>query len=289
MEENFLFMYNCGCFGKDKNGDSMKKWFLLLAIFLCCGCGMKKQTVTLAKLEKPCQELQTDTFNPDRVPSIVEEELLDEKFRNGSVEEWQEILDPTMLDYQLYRTSTTKETEFYIIVKPKQGKEKSVKEAFTTYFNQKMLEANDTEERSLYEKRLEEEHQGYYIYIGSTEGKELLKEIKETNELVFPHWSHVSFQEMETYGFTKEMMKEAMMGISLDLEDDSKVIVIRPEKGKEAEIQKVIETLKQEGIKGDAKELYQDSLLTTVEDATVWIVSKENNKVLDTIKKTLQK
>ena len=80
------------------------------------------------------------------------------------------------------------EPDVYIAIKPKKGKEETIKKALQIYFeNLEVRLSNydnngnviETEELKRVKNRVEEEINGYYVYIVSSNNKEILKAIKD--------------------------------------------------------------------------------------------------------------
>lgn len=286
-------MYNKISIGNNKNGDKMKKWYLLLILFIFVGCGKEKEPVSLSKLTEPLTDLETNEFNPDRVVTKTEMSLFSDKMRNVSEEELKEMnLTTDMFEYMLMRcTKEDKKVAFYYILKPKEEMVETVKQNITKYFKTKSNETDEIEKRKIYDEHLEQVYQGYYIYVGTSKNAIAISEITNTGTLVFPYWKKITSEDLEQVNLKKDDMEEYNIQTSGKIDDYSRFYAIRPKKGKENSIKEQLEKEKEkleEELTGEQLELIKDSIITTVDDTVLWIASTSNNKVLESVKKILQ-
>lgn len=269
----------------------MKKYWMLFFLLLFVGCGKKEPPISLSQLKEPLAELTVNPFDPTRVVAKIEEDRFEVPLRNVTEEEMRAFGIEEELEDGIFRTSTdSKEVEFYYMIKPKKGKEEQLKQAMTTYFEQQKKQADEADQQVIYETRLEEEYQGYFLYVGSKKAKDILNEIKKTKTLVFPHLRIIDETELKNYGLNKEEVESFLIGESASLNQETFFVLVRPKKGTSSK--EALEKEKEKRIQeteGEVQKLYQESMITEEDGISIWIVSPHHDQVLETIKKNLKK
>lgn len=159
-----------------------KKLLLLVLILIISGCAIKKEkenenaNVLIEEIEKQGIMENIEGLNEALLLSEfgIREDLVD--------------------DYMSAKSEIT--SDIYIAIKPKNDKKEIVKSALDNYFNNKEMLATEYEEENVNEdnperkiketdeylkvkNRLEEEYNGYYIYIMTNSNEEVLNIIKK--------------------------------------------------------------------------------------------------------------
>lgn len=287
-------MYKAFFLGKTKNGDNMKKVvYCLITFLLLTGCGKKKEEpVELSKLTAPLSELTTDNFAPNLVISKVETEDAKNKYRDMTEEEITALgLDLTQLDIHIMRTLEEK-VGFYYILKPKDSYIETMKTVMKKYFDTMIQKTSDADDKTKYQNHLEQIEQGYYIYVCGSKTSELMTNIEDVKEPLFESLIKPRKEELENMGLSNDMIDQSNIRISADLNSSYFYYIILPKKGKEEDIEKALKKEKEKQLeiaKDDQKKQLEDSVISTTEGVVVWISSKDNDKVLKTIQKTLKK
>ncbi len=287
-------MYKAFFLGKTKNGDNMKKVvYCLITFLLLTGCGKKKEEpVELSKLTTPLSELTTDNFAPNLVISKVETEDAKNKYRDMTEEEITDMgLDLTQLDIHIMRTLEEK-VGFYYILKPKDSYVETMKTIMKKYFDTMIQKTSDADDKTKYQNHLEQIEQGFYIYVCGSKTSELMTSIEDVKEPLFESLIKPRKEELENMGLSNDMIDQSNIRISADLNSSYFYYIILPKKGKEEDIEKALKKEKEKQLeiaKDDQKKQLEDSVISTTEGVVVWISSKDNDKVLKTIQKTLKK
>lgn len=287
-------MYKAFFIGKTKNGDNMKKVvYCLITFLLLTGCGKKKEEpVELSKLTTPLSELTTDNFAPNLVISKVETEDAKNKYRDMTEEEITDMgLDLTQLDIHIMRTLEEK-VGFYYILKPKDSYVETMKTVMKKYFDTMIQQTSDADDKTKYQNHLEQIEQGFYIYVCGSKTSELMTSIEDVKEPLFESLIKPRKEELENMGLSNDMIDQSNIRISADLNSSYFYYIILPKKGKEEDIEKALKKEKEKQLeiaKDDQKKQLEDSVISTTEGVVVWISSKDNDKVLKTIQKTLKK
>lgn len=287
-------MYKAFFIGKTKNGDNMKKVvYCLITFLLLTGCGKKKEEpVELSKLTTPLSELTTDNFAPNLVISKVETEDAKNKYRDMTEEEITDMgLDLTQLDIHIMRTLEEK-VGFYYILKPKDSYVETMKTIMKKYFDTMIQKTSDADDKTKYQNHLEQIEQGFYIYVCGSKTSELMTSIEDVKEPLFESLIKPRKEELENMGLSNDMIDQSNIRISADLNSSYFYYIILPKKGKEEDIEKALKKEKEKQLeiaKDDQKKQLEDSVISTTEGVVVWISSKDNDKVLKTIQKTLKK
>ncbi len=287
-------MYKAFFLGKTKNGDNMKKVvYCLITFLLLTGCGKKKEEpVELSKLTAPLSELTTDNFAPNLVISKVETEDAKNKYRDMTEEEITDMgLDLTQLDIHIMRTLEEK-VGFYYILKPKDSYVETMKTVMKKYFDTMIQQTSDADDKTKYQNHLEQIEQGFYIYVCGSKTSELMTSIEDVKEPLFESLIKPRKEELENMGLSNDMIDQSNIRISADLNSSYFYYIILPKKGKEEDIEKALKKEKEKQLeiaKDDQKKQLEDSVISTTEGVVVWISSKDNDKVLKTIQKTLKK
>lgn len=156
----------------------MKKILVLIivvATVFVAGCGKDKKNELNVKYTKVDSEIKEEI---NKIDINMEDISVDRLKTEYGIK----------LDLVENYISGINEPDLYIAIKPKEGKEEIVKKALKIYFeNLEVRLSNydndgkviETEELKRVKNRVEEEINGYYVYIVSSNNEEILKVIKD--------------------------------------------------------------------------------------------------------------
>lgn len=270
-----------------------KAVYCFIAFLVLTGCGKKEEEpVELSKLTAPLSELTLDNFAPNLVIAKVETEDSKNKYRDLTEEEITAMgLDLNQLDVHIMRILEEK-VGFYYIMQPKEAYIETMKIVMKKYFETMIQNTDDADDKTKYQNHLEQIEQGYYIYVCGSKSSELLTDIEEVKEPLFESLIKPREEELENMGLSNDLMEQNNIRISADLNSSYFYYIILPKKGKEEDVEKALKKEKErqlETARDEQKKQLEDSNISTVEGVVVWISSKDNDKVLKTIQKTLKK
>ena len=267
----------------------MKKLFsiLLVAMLLLTGCGNKNVDLDLNKISQELDNLYSDSFYIQGVSSLIDEKNYFEELEDVYEYDFKEVFGLTSTnigdDYAV-RINKSNNT-MYLILKPLENKDK-IKEEMNTYF--KSIESSN----DLVKSRLETEYEGYLIYIVSNDNDKVLETIKSSKSPVFNNLVPVQDEMIEsTLGIKKDTYSEILMKVPMMIIQSNMYIIIKPEDGKKDDVKKAIDqymTNLEEQWKTylpDQYELVKNRKYEEYGGYLIYIVSSDNDKVLETIKK----
>lgn len=264
----------------------MKKILICLAIFcsifILTGCTKENVNLDLNKIETALDELKADSF--DRLTAA---DLLSTKFTD-LIDLYDFDFDKKLglnnenVDTSDYSVALNEQTkEMYIIVKPLEGKKETVKNELDKY----------VETKKITEKTTFKEIDNYLIYITSENSEDLMKEIEDCKAPIFSSLMKIEDDLLEnTYGIKKDMVEEYLIKVPTILVSSNTYVIVKPTTGNKEEVKEKLDTYMKnletqwETYLPDQYELVKNRLVEEYGDYLIYIVSKDNNKVLETIK-----
>lgn len=263
----------------------MKKLFVFLALvgtLLVTGC-TKNITLDLEKVSSELNSLQSKEFDMQGVYSLIDEsdyytDLVDvydfdfeEKFgfSNENIEEYSVRMNEESLD-------------MYMILKVN-GNADEIKAKMKDYFRSINKEAN----------YLETEHEGYLIFILSSDNNKVLELIKSSKALIFGNLMKLDDESIAaTLNIKKEQYTEILMEIPMMIVRSNMYIIVKPADGEKENVQEAIDTymtnLEEQWSTylPEQYELVKNRLFEEYGGYLIYIVSSDNERVLETIKKS---
>lgn len=262
----------------------MKKLLLCLtafcSLFLITGCTSEKVSLNLNDLAQKIDSLQGNTF--DRLTAY---ELLSGKMENLTDIydfDFQNKFNLNNENIEEYSISINEETKnMFFIVKPTEGKKETVKSEIDAYI----------EKEALKDKTSYEEVSNYLIYIVADNSSDLLKEAKECKAPIFSSLVEVT-DELVTaqFGLEKDMLEDYLIKMPMMITNSNTYMIIKPTEGNKEVVKEKINaymTNLEEQWKTylpDQYELVKNRLETEYGDYLIYIVSSDNEAVLNEIK-----
>ena len=180
--------------------------------------------------------------------------------------------DEGMINFSMFKT----EEESYMIFKPAEGKKEALENEINAYYKDKNV--------------LKEEVNGYTVYLNTKDNKKALEILKnEGYQTLFSGLTVVQDEMLNIVGLTKEDLSEYVITIPSFIVSSQCYMVVKPAEGKE---DKVKEALDNYFTKEEQKwstylpaeyEIIKNRKFEKIGKYLVYIVSTDNNKVLETI------
>ena len=278
----------------------MKKIFYIINIILIIAilltltaCGKKKEeqenntVVNLEDISAKLDALTSDEFDLQAVAELIDKTDFFENLSYLYYYNFEPVLglDNANIKNASIRMSIYDET-MYMIIEPLQNID-TKKEQLTAYFEG--IEADS----ELVKNRLETEYQGYLIYIISNNNEEVLETIKSAKHTMFQSYMNLSEDMIEyTLGITKTQYSDILVKMVMT-EDSNIFIMVKPNDGEKDNIKNTIDTYMSdyesalELTKDENPEQYEMIKNCTYEEYEgylIWVVSPDNNKVLQAVK-----
>ncbi len=273
----------------------------LFGVFLLClfsGCGVyDKMDLELASRE--ISILKTTVLD---LPNIKEAIENDSEFFTELEDIEFDIFNPEYFDEYLLRREKSDvnavSLNSYMIIKPSEDKKDLLEEQIDLYYKNLLEEYSQKEDASEEVKAhlqnvMKQEYEGYLIYILSNDNDAVWKKIKErSHPLLFENTKEAK---LEDFGLSIKDVSEFKGVISSEDTSASFYIVVRPKNGKADNIKKsmnqYMKTLdkKWSTYLPNEYKLVKNHMETEVGSYLVYIVSKDNQLVLNTIKDAVVK
>lgn len=271
----------------------MKKFLILMTIFLFIGCMKNEKSLDLENISKDIDNLEINEINLTSAVNEIEktnsydkmEYVLEEDLKNM-------LINLDNIDKYVIRRSTeeSSKTGLYMIIKPKSDKIDIVKKEINDYLIKKTNEELDEKDKKLYEERIEKEYDGYLIYIIGEDNKNILNIILENKEKIFT--SLVSIQDRDIkkeFDINPSDIEESLIKLSGDLESANMYMIIKADKNKLEDIDDTIDDYLdnlEEKWKDNTEqyELVKNNLKIKLDNYIILIISNDNERVLKTIK-----
>lgn len=273
----------------------MKKLIVIIGIVLLfSGCGKEEKTLKLSQIGKKLSELTLDTLDYDDLVHQIEEDY--EKMDTLTEEQITTILGLSSVDYEHIVVRVSKETgttfTMYVVVEPKKDKKIIVKEKMNAYFTQLVEQAKDEAIKKHYEDRMETEYGNHLIYVLSPQAEKVIEKIKECHESVFPELVKLEQADLKnTIGLDPNDLEDYQVYQSKTLEEVGLSIIVKIKKDHQTEVETQLKNyfkkLEKEWkeLNEENYKLVEDRLETKVGDYQVYIISKDNKKVLDMVER----
>ncbi len=262
----------------------MKKVMIALGLVLLlmtAGCG-KTKDLDLDKIGGLIDALETNEFARVNAAVMLEEAIPDlEEVYSTSFKKTFKITEAYVEEYNV--AINAKKTAMYFILKPVEGKLEALKKEVDTYIN--------TLKKDVKEQLTYQEHEGYLIYIISEDSKDLMDQVINTHSLLFNNLT-VGDEETLTniYDIKPDMVEEYLIKVPTMIVNANTYVIIKPSKGNKDEVKEKMDTYManlEEQWKTylpDQYDLVKNRLYEEYEGYLIYIVSKDNDLVLKTIK-----
>lgn len=275
----------------------MKKRALFLAtlctfFLLFSGCG-KKVTLDLEKISTNLETITTDTFYLQGAALVIDEKEFFNNLEDVYDYDFEKIFDLDKDLIQEYSVRMNKKTkEMYLLLLPVEGKKEDVKDAMKDYF--KSLEKKEKSDKlDMIKDRLEEEIDNYLIYIVSKDNnEEIFNSIKDLRVPLFGGLTQIDDEVLRTqFDINPTDLDSYLIATPMMMTQTNGYYILKPASGKENVVKEKMTTYMtnlEEQWKTylpDQYELVKNRKEVTYGDYLIYIISSDNDKVFEEIKK----
>lgn len=298
----------------------MNRWikglFVIVSIStltLFSGCGVYDR-LDFEKVKREIVTLKTTTISLSKIKEILDQEEIFGDLEDVDEKSLEELgISSEYIEKENGKIKLIfkqeKHTEIntipmisYIVVKPAEDKMELLKEQIDAYYLNLLEEYNQKEEATLggkehLENVLKTEYEGYLIYILSNNNEASLKRIKASSHaLLFEDTTMLSLKEFaRTFSIDQKDVVEYQAVIPTKENSSSFYVIVRAKKGKGEKVKKQLSQYMKELEKRwstylpEEYELVKNRMETEVGSYFVYVVSKENEAVLNTIKNSIMR
>lgn len=275
----------------------MKKRALFLAtlctfFLLFSGCG-KKVTLDLEKISTNLETITTDTFYLQGAALVIDEKEFFNNLEDVYDYDFEKIFDLDKDLIQEYSVRMNKKTkEMYLLLLPVEGKKEDVKDTMKDYF--KSLEKKEKSDKlDMIKDRLEEEVDNYLIYIVSKDNnEEIFNSIKDLRVPLFGGLTQIDDEVLRTqFDINPTDLDSYLIATPMMMTQTNGYYILKPASGKENVVKEKMTTYMtnlEEQWKTylpDQYELVKNRKEVTYGDYLIYIISSDNDKVFEEIKK----
>lgn len=263
---------------------------LVISMTILTGCGNNVK-LDLEKIRTELASLTSDNFSYESVQVNVNSLDNDEIYAMEAKYNLADygITEDNLEDYRFNLNPENK--DLWVVLKPAEGKTDAVKSEMDAFI-EKMKADEDLKVVSKYTNAIKDEVEGYLIYIATTtQNDAILDKIKNSRDQIFGMMQEVTTDTIEaTLGIQPSMVEEFLMQTPMMIVHSSTYIIVKPAKGQEenvkAKIEEYMKNLENQWSTylPDQYEIVKNRLETNIGDYLVYIATKDNNKVLETIK-----
>ncbi len=280
-------------------------------LILFSGCGIYTK-IDLKKVEKEISTLKTTKIELSKIKEVLEQ--TEEPLEDIEIDDLEELkINKEYIAFENKKAKLIFKQEkkndindfsliSYIIVKPAEDKKDLLEKQIDDYYQNRLKEYSEKEEaKPEIKKQLEnvfkKEYEGYLIYISSKDNDKIWKLIEESSHsLLFENAKELSLEDFtKQFSLKEKEISEYQAVVSSKKEESSMYIVIRPRDGKVEPVKKRLDQYMKEYEKKwstylpEEYNLIKNRMETEVGSYLVYIISRDNEAVLNTIKNAVMK
>lgn len=273
----------------------MKKILLCLTtictIFMLTGCGKENISLNLSELSQKIDKLESNEFDRGKAVALIEEKIsglefiYDFDFKDKLGLE----LEPQQMDNYSIEANLETKDQFFII-KPATGEKENIKSKLDDYFAK--LANSDNEEIANKAKAIVyEEIDDYLVYLMFEGNKDLINDIKKCKEVIFNSLMEVDDDLLEQqFNINKDDVEEYLIKVPMMITSSNSYMILKPKDGKVDTVKQAMDaymTKLEEQWKTylpSQYELVQNRLEEEYGDYLIYIISSDNNSVMNAIK-----
>lgn len=276
-------------------------FFSILFITLFSGCGIYED-MDLETVSQKIATLETTSLDLENIKEVLENDSLEfGELEDINMDIFSKEFFMNEVGY-LFRQEKSDINSVsltsYIIVKPEEDKKELLKEQIELYYKSLLEEYNKKENATEEIKNhlqtiMKKEYEGYLIYILSYNNDAVWKKIEEnSHSLLLPNIKEAT---LDDFGLKKEDVKEFKAMIPSAENNISFYAIIKPKYGKADEVKRTMnqyfKTLdkKWNNYLPDQYYLLQNYMDTEIGSYLIYIVSKDNQLILNTMKDAVVK
>lgn len=265
----------------------MKK---VLTILLSCatlltftGCGKENIQLDLTKVKEDLSTVTTGGFYLQGVSVFTSntdyfEETLEYIYDFDYAEKLGLTKENIQEESSFYYNENTK--ELLAIIKPVEGKKEDVKNEMNTFLGKITEKEHKTEE-----------YEGYLFYVISKDNNKLMTDIKKVRQPIFGAMMEIAEENVkDIIGIDPSALDEFLIETPMMIVQSSTYIIVKPASGKEQEVKDAINDYMKKleeqwkTYLPDQYELVKNRKEEKLGDYLIYIISKDNQKVFETIK-----
>lgn len=262
---------------------------VMLSVFLFSGCGNQNVTLNLEKVKENVSQLKSDEYHrASAADAMFSLDLFGTNLEDiytlssvGITEDY--IVEKNgARDYSMAITKEDETGYSYFIGKPEEGSKEALQKELDLYYQK-------AEEKNVL---LKSEINGYLVYLVSKDNDLALSTLKENGYTpLFAMLMEVDAESLEDYlGIKKEDVEEYLIELPVTIVSSQSYFVIKPKAGKEATVKEAMKEYMANQEEqwstylADQYELVKNRKETKLGDYLIYIISKDNDKVLSAIK-----
>ncbi len=273
---------------------------LLLSIF--SGCGIYSN-IDLEEVKKEILELKTRKLDISKVKEVLKNSSYFNSLEEVDINSVQNLgISKENIDTGhgfLFMVENNEEFNSfsytsYIIVKPVEDREDILKEEIDNYYKNLFEEYINREGATIegvrhIENVMKKEYEGYFIYILSYNNEDVWKIIQEnSHSLLFENPKELTLKEFsEIFSVKEEYISEYEAVLSENEDSVSLYVIVKPRSGKAESVKKSIDKYMNELEKKYETDIINHRIQTEVGSYLIYIVSKDNENILNTIKNVI--
>lgn len=270
---------------------SMYKRIIVILSFLLMltGCGVKEKELDFKKLTVALNQLTLEKMDYQNLPQVLEEDL-----DTLTIYTSQEILDKLGIDEDMYQNiffcESKEEVEAYLVIEPKTNEKELVEQKIKEYWETKIEEMENEEEKQAYQTRLEQSYGNHLIYIVGNNVTKKLDKIKDTKQKIFPSMISLERDDMEkVLGLNPSKLEAYTCAVTDKLDTVTQYMIVKYKKNEETSIRQnmhdYFENLENEWKEKDTKqfELLKNRMEKQLGDYLIYLVSEDNDMAYKTI------
>ena len=244
----------------------MKKLFLFL-IFLLVGCNEQKENLNIYELSKEIDQIESNSINIEKAIVKIGNEVFEDELIDVS-SDISKLVDLSKLKQYIFYQNE----ENYIFIYETQ--DTNISNVMKSYFEDTLKKQITPSLREQIVNRIEYKYEDFYIYIVSSNKNKILEKILETKVLLFDNTSSIKDDSIEEkFGV---ILENAVVRWSTKLNQQYGYILIN---NPTIEIEKKLDDY----FINNKNELIGSLLKFNKENKLIYVVSQDNNKVLEII------
>lgn len=272
---------------------NMLKKILLASLCLSfvTGCGDKNVDLDLEKLKEEIANLKSDNIEVSMIYDSVSMEF--ENLEMIYDFDFQEKFGLNKDNIESYSVGVNEETkDMYFVIKPLDGKKEEVKSELKSYFDNLLAKETDESIKNKINSRKETEVDGLLIFVVTTDNDKLYNIIVESRNPLFGMLMDVNDEMLtQVFNINPSDVEEYLITQPMMMVQSNMYLIVKPAEGKHDLVKEALDTYMENGEKEganylpDQKELFENRLEKTYSGYLIYIVSSDNEKVYNTIKK----
>lgn len=288
------------------------KWIILITTIVLCltGCGVYEK-IDLKKATKNIDSLKSTNFD---IVTAGNELFLQTELFGNLINLYDYDLEKVgisksniaqsegnyLMNIALPITDDKDNVNSYMIIKPAEEKKEALKQEIETYY-QRFQEEYEKKENAIPEniEKLKNktitEYQGYIIAIVSNDNNKSLSILKEKGyPLIFNMMMALEEEQLEMVGLSKDQIEEFVIKTPLAIVSANTYMIIKPANGKAKEVKEAISKYMKQlenqwsAYLPDQYDLVKNRMETEIGNYLIYIISTDNEAVLQEIKKSVE-